>query len=557
MPLPLLLSAAVLCLVCWSPTVGLCDDKPAANAVEKKTPYQFAEGPETIDPATLVPEPLARKVTVEFDEVSLREIGEWIQENQGIPVVLDRVALTDVGIPAGEPITDHLDDEPLYLLLNRLSSLELDWFVSDNVLQITTAEVAEESLSTESYNVQDLLDQGISPDALIETINASTEGPWEDVDGIGGVLEWLGNVLFIRTTAQQHREIRGLFSALRDHGKATWTYDPPSHAKLREKLQQAVSADFDETPLFLAIRDLAGQAQADIRLRTAALQDVGVHKREPVSLKLADRKLGTVLRVLLSNLELTWMLQDGVMWITSTEEAEDHLQTVVLDVGDLCSNEAETAELADAVMDQTEGPWEDVDGIGGRIVFPLPKTMVVRQTEQVLAEMKQLLETYRRALATSKPRKQETIDPEEVITHYYRLDADIANDLAGILPQLVQPETWAENEQDAPGSIIPVSSGSDLVDAAGMTIYPGTKAAKNQDAILAPKRVLIIRQKRAVHKQIAEIINRVTNGDPPLPSEEDLRRGAMGGLGGGLGGGRSIGIGGGGYFRGPDHSAER
>ncbi|MCH7689386.1 MAG: PAS domain S-box protein, partial [Planctomycetes bacterium] len=119
-------------------------------------------------------------------------------------------------------------------------------------------------------------------------------------DGEGGGMEWLGDVLFIRQTDQIHRQIGGLLTALRKHGRRTFTLDPPQHTILRKKLGENVSVKFLDTPLAIAVQQLVEQTGVDIRLDMPALRKKRIRDREPVSLALSDRKLSTVLHVFLS-----------------------------------------------------------------------------------------------------------------------------------------------------------------------------------------------------------------------------------------------------------------
>ncbi|MEX0704205.1 MAG: hypothetical protein WD069_19050 [Planctomycetales bacterium] len=503
---------------------------PPAPPPVPAAPLAIPDEPRAIDPATVMPEMLAASVTVNFTEASLREIGQWIQEQRKLPVLFDQRALTEEGVTLGEPVTDRLNDEPLYLLLNRLKSLGLAWYVQEGILHVTTETAAADRMTTQPYTVGDLLDAGYEGTALIDTIETATEGPWSDVDGVGGGVQLLGDVLFVRQTDYVQRRVAGLLAALRRHGRQTFILDPPQHLALRRKLDENVSVNFQDMPLFRAVEELARIAQADIRLDMPALREERIRDREPVSLVLPDRKLGTVLHVLLADLGLTWTLRDGVLWVTSRTRAEDSFRSAVYDVRDLTRDAGEAAALTDAIANQTSGPWMSVDGTGGEIVFPRTGTMVVRHTEQVLGEVLALLETYRTALLTSKPRRRDRIDPQEVVTRYYRVYEKTADDLARLLPELVQVESWKnERHPDGLGTILKGASPPEL---------SGTPA------VVIPRAVLIVKQTRAAHDEIAEVIQRFETGDP-----RDVHAGGVGGLGG-LGGGLggvAGGIGGGGF----------
>ncbi|MEX2286356.1 MAG: hypothetical protein WD648_04650 [Planctomycetaceae bacterium] len=544
---PTLQQSVGLTLICaiLLPALVVAQDKQAQPEANKSAPPQIADEPKTIDPALHVPPKLAAKVTVNFANSSLNEIAQWIAEQQKIPVMFDNKALAAEGIPLGEPVTDHLNNEPLYLLLNRLSSLGLAWYVDEEILHITTIKVANEKATTRSYILGDLLDAGYKRDLLVDTIIEATLQPWESKDGEGAAdPEWLGDVLFVRQNDRAHYEIAGLLAALRKHGRQTFTFDPPQHIGLREKLEKNVSLNFRDTPLVTAIDELARQAGADIRLEASMLRSAKVREREPVSLTLTDRKLSTALQALLTNLNLTWVLRDGVLWITTMEEASKNSKTAVYDVRDLCRNESESNELQEAIENQTGGPWESHQGEGGQITFAKDGTMIIIQTESAHREVVDLLANYRKALLASKRRDRDVIDPKEVITRYYRMDAAIAADLIGLLPQLVQPETWkSDKNPGAPGTIMKAASESDVVTANDLTASSGTNvgaAAKN--SVIVPRAVLIVRQTRTAHDDIAKTIDRVRQGDPRGP-DQVAKPGR--GVGGGTGGGGGFG---GGFF---------
>ncbi len=165
--------------------------------------------------------------------------------------------------------------------------------------------------------------------------------------------------------------------------------------------------------------------------------------------------------------------------------------------------------------------------------MPKSGTLVARHTERVLLEVLDLLETYRQALRASKPRDRDAVD-QEVQTRYYRMHANIAQDLEKLLPRLVSPGSWqTELNLEARGSILKVSSEPVLRGHQG-TIQ--NEADGSQSHLLAvTQAVLIIRQTRKAHEQFAHVIRRIEQGDPPPATASG--EGGGGGAGGGFGGG--------------------
>ncbi len=494
----------------------------------------IADEPKTIDPGAVLPPQLAAVATRDFSDSTLREVIAWLQDEQRLVVLLDRRGLAEVGVTPAEPVSDRLVDAPIYLLLNRLRSLGLGWYFDNDILYITSREAVEERVTTQTYNVGSLLDVGFEADSLLDVIKTTiAPDTWEDVGG-AGVVSLLGDVLFVRQNDHIHCEIKALLQALHAPGRQTFLNDPVQHLALREKLKDNVSVDFEDTPLETAVRQLAEVAGADIRLDIAALRDTGIRERTPVTLRLEDRSLETVLQAVVLDLELTWVIRDGVLWITSFEESEDCLKTAVYDVRDLCRDADETDALISAITSQAEpDSWYEVGGVG-RILDAKPGILVISHREQVHQNVLQLLETYRSALRSSKPRQRRGDDPAEVITVYYRLHANVARDLSTALPLLVQPDSWkSEQHPEAPGTILVVSSVPELSEVVD-TDRKAEESGQSLAALFSERSVLIVQQTRAVHKEISEIIARVRSGDDA---------GSMGGLSsapmgmGGFGGG--------------------
>jgi hypothetical protein len=459
---------------------------------------------------------------------------DWLRDEQKLVVLLNNSTLSEIGVLPSEPISDRLDEDPVYLLLNRLHSLNLAWYFEDGIVHITSAEDAESRLTTLSYNVGDLLDSDYEQDRLAQVIeSAVAPESWENVGGTGA-LTFLGDVMFIRQTDKIQREIQGLLSALRRHARQTFVLDPTQHLAMRQKLKANVSVDFLDTPLVTAVAQLAEQADIDLRLDLPALRAIGVREREPITLKLTNHTLATVLQAMTMNFKLTWILRDGVLWVTSPEDAELFQKIAVFDVRDLCRDEDESAALRDAVMTQTEPDlWDDVGG-PGTLVFAKPGTMVIRNEERVLMEVLELLEAYRTALRASKPRDRDKEDPQEVITVYYRMHANVAESLLMSLPVIVKPDSWKTRKPAEPGVIVKVASPPDLSERSG-SLTGAPDDSKDAERLVISRSVLIITQTREVHGEIVEVLRRIERGDP-MPGEEAgiMGMGGMGGFGGGF-----------------------
>ena len=258
-------------------TTGLMAQAPVAPAekpaevVAPSRKIEIPDEPRAIDPVTLMPPALAQRVTHEFKKTSLRDLVKWLQQEQKLTVIVDTQALAEERIPISQPVSDHLNNEPLYLLLDRLSGYGLAWYVADENLYLTTIQKAHEHYVTMQYNIGDLLDAGFPEDAILATVEQSTPGPWDADEPGTGTLVLLGDVLFVRQTDATQREVSSLLTALLKHGRRTRLLDCPQNAVLREKLDQRISVNFEETSLEEVVAQFAALTQADIRLDRSLL----------------------------------------------------------------------------------------------------------------------------------------------------------------------------------------------------------------------------------------------------------------------------------------------
>jgi len=340
----------------------------------------------------------------------------------------------------------------------------------------------------------------------------------------------LGDVLFIRQDSRTHRRIAGLLAGLATPARRVMIDDPASHAAIRKALDQPVTVEFKATPLRSALEWLAEKSKIDIRLDRLSIRSTKITDRTPITFELRDQSLRTTLDLLLAQMKFSWVVQDGVIWVTTTEQAESMLQTAVFDVRDLCPDDESSLALSNAIQRQAESKgWVDDGGVGS-IEFAKPGVMVVAQTERALDSVQDLLENYRVALRNSKRRVSPDEDPEVVELKYYRLPTEVAEDLEKLLPALLSPETWkSEKQPNAVGTIRRVRSWSKIemekLDASG------------RNARLIPYSVLLIEQKRKVHQRIPAILQKVENGDGHPNLGGGMGGGGMGGGMGGMGGG--------------------
>ena len=101
---------------------------------------------------------MARRVSIDFEEVPLRDAIRTVSQQSSVQFTVDRGALDQVGLSDDTPVTALLVDgrmeTALYLVLHEL---ELTWMVKDDHVMITTPEEAENCLAVRTYAVRDLI----------------------------------------------------------------------------------------------------------------------------------------------------------------------------------------------------------------------------------------------------------------------------------------------------------------------------------------------------------------------------------------------------------------
>lgn len=567
---------------------------------------------------------LATPVEVSFPDTPLIEVIAYLSERSGLNILPDRRALEDEGVTLDEPVTLHLpaipsltdqeqkvlesgtDEEKRVLkLTERLPVLEqvldritrernLDWYVDADILHITSRMVADERMLVRHAGIQQLLSNGIHRERLDRILQSMTPGPWMDSEGTGGSIAAFGSGLSVKQNWRNHLEIAVLLNALEKRQFARLVRFPQQHARAEAALRQTVSVQLMEAPLYEAIPHLSDLAQVRIIVDHLALDDLGISSDAPVSLSLTDVPLETTLDLALREFDLTTIIQDGLLTVTSRDRAAEERYTALYDISRLTTAEGDASDLINAIQ-TTTSPWMEIDGEGGDIVAPGGGLLLVRQTREAHAGIERLLSFHQKNL----PEEGTIASAARLETRFYHLQAETAEDLLTVIPQTIAPETWHSiMYRDAKGTIQkvaiqqyreaaapspspaakpsqPVKPVQPAVPQTPGTPPPatGTGAAtpQNQTSVLIPPAafvlaqfggaaapaapvspaggpgvtviphaVLIIHQTPAVHREIDRLLQNLGIAAQGVPA---TAAGGMGAGGGGFGGG-----GGGGFF---------
>lgn len=119
----------------------------------------------------------------------------------------------------------------------------------------------------------------------------------------------------------------------------------PSEAKIRRQLQTSTKIEFIETPLQEAVAYLQDLHGIVIQLDHKALEEAALFADVPVTLAVDNVSLRTALRLLLRPLDLTYVVEDEVLMITTVDVASQKIVTTVYPLGDLLQPVTATSGL--------------------------------------------------------------------------------------------------------------------------------------------------------------------------------------------------------------------
>jgi hypothetical protein len=129
---------------------------------------------------------------------------------------------------------------------------------------------------------------------------------------------------------------QSLSARRRKWGETASTYQPgPGEEKINKALRETTSIDFQNMPLADAIDYLKDKHGIEIQLDNKNLSLVAISSAVPVTCKARGITLASALRLVLNDLDLSWIVRNDVLLITTKEQADSVMSTRIYPVGDL------------------------------------------------------------------------------------------------------------------------------------------------------------------------------------------------------------------------------
>jgi hypothetical protein len=113
------------------------------------------------------------------------------------------------------------------------------------------------------------------------------------------------------------------------------TQSNPNEAKIIAALDDKTELEFVDQPLTDVVEYLKERHEIEIQLDSRALSDEGVGSDTPVTRNIKGISLRSALRLMLGELDLTYVIRNEVLMITTKTEAENMLTNKVYPVADL------------------------------------------------------------------------------------------------------------------------------------------------------------------------------------------------------------------------------
>ncbi len=346
---------------------------------------------------------LSKTTEIRLARASIRQACKHFARKHNIPILIDSEALREEGITGNERVDSRLSGISLKSALNLiLTPFGLEAIIQNEVLWITSAMVAEETLEIRYYHLNRIRRAyrirrnsdvvGSRHDSIFEIVHQATSGPWEEIDGDGGVLTAVGGLMLCSQSQRVHAEIEDLLQQLsRVKGLKTPQPPVPRHERIYRELRNRTECSFADTPLFKVRDFFAARHGIPIRLDEDAMIDVGIRESTPITAELSDVTLFSALQLVLRSRGLTPIVHNEVLLITSEDAAKKIHETRVYDLSKLPEMRSfQEDELAIMLLSMTSGPWEEVDGEGG-LMRSLPGCIIIRQSQAVHHEIENVL----------------------------------------------------------------------------------------------------------------------------------------------------------------------
>ena len=162
-----------------------------------------------------------------------------------------------------------------------------------------------------------------------------------------------------------------------------------AEARIKSTLNDETSVTFIHTPLSDAMQSVSDMHNIPVVVDRRALEEIGLADDTPVTISLKNVTLRSALRLMLRELDCTYVVKDEVLQITTMEAAE---QNLTLEMYQLPQNLAAKSDQVIKVLTGTVVPdtWETLGGPSS--AMSIDHVLVISTTSDIHARVETFLE---------------------------------------------------------------------------------------------------------------------------------------------------------------------
>jgi hypothetical protein len=187
--------------------------------------------------------------------------------------------------------------------------------------------------------------------------------------------------------------------------------DPEREAAIREALKRPTQMEFTETPLQDAVDFLKDYHGIEIQLDNRALENEDIGSDSPITRHVRGMSLASALRLLLNDIDATFVVRDGTLLITTRRAAAHMTDLRVYAINELVGDGVEPVKVAEVLRSALASgcavPQDQAAAKGPAIADPSPTNatmvpfrnlLVIRATLQDHDEIQKLLAEFKAKL---------------------------------------------------------------------------------------------------------------------------------------------------------------
>jgi hypothetical protein len=186
-------------------------------------------------------------------------------------------------------------------------------------------------------------------------------------------------------------------------GRGTQSYWDAEQRRVQALFEQPIKYEFFETSLAEVMELLSTEHGFNHSIDVAALDALGLDCSLPISHRMNGVCLRQALDLILAPHDLAYVIREGIVMVTSDEDADEMLTTKIYPVRDLLHAQQphESMDQLIAVITGAIAPdsWEEVGGPAS--IHPYQGVLTISQTDRIHAAVDQMLSKLRLAVNAS------------------------------------------------------------------------------------------------------------------------------------------------------------